>query len=422
MRVSQGILIWSSAPASTSSLLAYAFSVEPRSHRGIPFHKSFANRRTFGNPDFVATWNADSSPCRPSSRLSASLVVPLPSTQDLVPGIDAVDSLNGELEHMLDDLREEDFFSLYSVDMLGSCEYIPQELFECYSESCEIYPVDDDEVPTAIKNVDMDEHVFELDGWTRWDMPSEDYYDTKQFPESHTAYDGAEVWKFIHERICFVGADDDSWQGDFNKVVSGMHSMISAQVIRGIEDKHASGEDVDGDWTDPQVEFKRRLSPQGETPRALENMYFGYMLLLSAAQKARERLLSDCDAGKLDADSAGKLKLILAHPLIDDESISVASHKLHDHAVKDADSIGALWEARMRSRELLRIMNCVQCNKCRFHGKISALGITTALQILLGRSGEGGDPTRVHRVELAALMTTLSKFSTAISYCTKMTT
>ena len=38
------------------------------------------------------------------------------------------------------------FFRLYSVDILASCEYMPQELFECYSESCEIYPVDDDEV------------------------------------------------------------------------------------------------------------------------------------------------------------------------------------------------------------------------------------------------------------------------------------
>ena len=43
-----------------------------------------------------------------------------------------------------------------------------------------------------------------------------------------------------------------------------------------------------------------------------------------------------------------------------------------------------------------------------------------ALQVLLGRSGEGGDATRIHRVELAAMMTTLSKFSTSIRYCTEI--
>ena len=39
-----------------------------------------------------------------------------------------------------------------------------------------------------------------------------------------------------------------------------------------------------------------------------------------------------------------------------------------------------------------------------------SFGSSTTLQVLLGRSGEGGDATRIHRVELAAMMTVLSKF------------
>ena len=65
---------------------------------------------------------------------------------DLSPGIDAINSQNSDLYDQLNTLRTRPFFRLYSVDILASCEYIPQELFECYSESCEIYPVDDDEV------------------------------------------------------------------------------------------------------------------------------------------------------------------------------------------------------------------------------------------------------------------------------------
>ena len=48
------------------------------------------------------------------------------------------------------------------------------------------------------------------------------------------------------------------------------------------------------------------------------------------------------------------------------------------------------------------------------------LGLTTAMQILVGRTGEGGDPEKVHRVELAALMTTLHKFATAVKFCQEM--
>jgi ERO1-like protein alpha len=255
-------------------------------------------------------------------------------------------------------------------------------------------------------------------------MPTDDYYDKQAFPETYTAYDGSEVWAFIHDRICFAGYnyDDDHWKADFNKAVSGLHSMISAQVIRGIQDKIDTGEPfAEGEvWRDPQKEFRRRLSLKGETPLAIENLFFVFMLVLTAAAEARDRLLEDCMSGKIDKQAAKNLKAVLACPLLDDPFVDVASRRLHDHATKAADSEGALWEARMRSRELLRIMNCVQCNKCRLHGKISVLGLTTALRILVGRYGEGGDTSSVHRVELAALMTMLYKCSRAIKFCQEM--
>lgn len=350
------------------------------------------------------------------------------ATKELTPAIDAINSMNGGLEPLLDNLREQPYFRLYSVDMLGSCEYMPQELFECYSETCEIYPVDEEEIPDDIRSGDMDEHDFELDGWARWDQPSEDYYDISQFPEEFTGYDGSEIWTFIHERIAFHDDtitdefNSDNWKADFNKAVSGLHSCISAHIIKGIQQKIDDNEEFDEDnkWTDPKAEFDRRLGENGETPQAIENLYFGYMLLLSAVKNARERLVQDSESGKIDVGAADALKPVLAYPLLDDESIGVASKKLHDHAVKDEQSVQRLWEARLRTRDLFRVMNCVQCNKCRLHGKIGAMGLSTAFQVLLGRTGEGGDVNRIHRVELAALMTTLSKFSTAISYCEKM--
>jgi len=291
--------------------------------------------------------------------------------------------------------------------------------------------LDEEEIPSDIRSFDYDEHDFQLDGWARWDMPSEDYYDTLQYPEEFTGYDGSQIWRFIHEKIAFQddemmsldNYDSDSWKADFNKAVSGLHSCISAQIVRGIDKKIAANEEFEEDcvWTDADVEFKRRLSPDGETPLALENMYFTYMLMLSAVRAARDRLLADCDDGKIDAEAAESLREVLAYPLIDDDSIDIASRRLHDHAVKNRASKETLWEARMRTRDLFRVMNCVQCNKCRLHGKIATMGLSTAFQLLLGKGGEGGDVRVVHRVELAALMTTLSKLSTAVKYCTEMT-
>jgi len=70
----------------------------------------------------------------------------LTANEDLMPGIQAINEANSQLLEQLDSLRQTSYFRLYSVDILASCEYMPQELFECYSETCEVYPVDEDQV------------------------------------------------------------------------------------------------------------------------------------------------------------------------------------------------------------------------------------------------------------------------------------
>ena len=74
---------------------------------------------------------------------SASAVSSNPTLQ---PGIALIDECNDEIGEKMHQLRESPYFRLFCVDILASCEYMPQELFECYSETCEVYPVDEEEV------------------------------------------------------------------------------------------------------------------------------------------------------------------------------------------------------------------------------------------------------------------------------------
>ena len=82
-------------------------------------------------------------------------------------------------------------------------------------------------------------------------MPSDDYYDIVEFSEEFTNYDGSAVWSFIHHKIAFEndidGQDAELWKMDFNKVMSGMHSMISSHIVKGIQDKIDHGEEFDPD-------------------------------------------------------------------------------------------------------------------------------------------------------------------------------
>lgn len=337
------------------------------------------------------------------------------SNDELLPGIDAICQGNSELYNNLEALREAPYFRLYSVDILASCEYMPQELFECYTEGCEILPINEEDVPGNILGVDQQEAIFELDGWGRWDMLIGDYYDIQDYPEGYTGYDGSSIWNYIHNRICFAGYsyEDNHWKAVFNKAVSGLHSMISAQVILSIKEKIDNNEPFQETeiWNDPTVEFQRRLS---STPLALENMFFSYMLLIAAVSKAKDRLMQESERYGLP-----ELQNVFNSKLLLNDLATAAPSRRMQMLVSTVDTTN-LWEARMRTRELVRIMNCVQCNKCRLHGKISTMGLSTALKLLVGKDGHGEDPMRIHRVELATLVTTLHKFSRTVDFSRSM--
>ena len=86
------------------------------------------------------------SPRKTNLQYGSPLMAMISTNPELQPGISAIDYANPALYNNLSRLRDDAYFRLFSVDILASCEYIPQELFECYSETCEIYPVDEDEV------------------------------------------------------------------------------------------------------------------------------------------------------------------------------------------------------------------------------------------------------------------------------------
>lgn len=83
---------------------------------------------------------------RPHQHHRQPTALSISSNEDLLPGIAVIDGANEVISDQMENLKESPYFRLFCVDILASCEYMPQELFECYSETCEVYPVDDDEV------------------------------------------------------------------------------------------------------------------------------------------------------------------------------------------------------------------------------------------------------------------------------------
>lgn len=188
------------------------------------------------------------------------------SSQDMKRGINAVRSANTEILPLLKQIVSTDFFSYYAVNLITPCSYFPSEDKGCEMDRCEIQAVRDRDVPPEILNRDLNEFDFDIDGWCRKDMPSDftEYFDLRACHSRDTAYDGSRVWRFIHTKICFrkqLNAPGNSYKRDYNRFVSGMHSVVSAEILADL-----------GPTQEGLDEYRRRLRDQ---PGAITNLYFG---------------------------------------------------------------------------------------------------------------------------------------------------
>eukprot|EP00747_Dinoflagellata_sp_TGD_P095003 gnl/TRDRNA2_/TRDRNA2_166312_c2_seq1.p1 gnl/TRDRNA2_/TRDRNA2_166312_c2~~gnl/TRDRNA2_/TRDRNA2_166312_c2_seq1.p1 ORF type:complete len:311 (-),score=44.70 gnl/TRDRNA2_/TRDRNA2_166312_c2_seq1:102-1034(-) len=275
---------------------------------------------------------------------------------------------------------------------------MPSEETPCELDTCEVDSAED--VPDKIRTRDESEYEFDLDGWTRKDMPSDftEYFDLRDNPEGNTGYDGKRIWRFIHQKICFrrdLQNTDAGWKRDFNRAISGMHSAVHTHILSEI------GFNEEG-----LVQYRRRIRDE---PGATANLYFAYMVTLCAIHDLRARL-TNCSYLGEGPSILPVMTALVDSELLNGDAIQRAGANLRKHAQSDAV---AGFKARLRSRDLYAIMNCVQCNLCRMHGKVMAIGLGAAMQVLLGKDGRGDNPSALQRMELAALVVTASKFGIA---------
>lgn len=318
--------------------------------------------------------------------------------EDLIAGMAACRAQNAKVVPLLRQLQQHDFFACFPVDLLGSCSYMPTEEVPCELDRCEVEPTED--VPQSLAERDFDEYEFELDSWGRWDQPSDftEYYDLRVVPERNTGYDGRRVWRFIHQKICFqreLDFPENGWKRDYNRLISGMHAAVDGQIIADI-----------GTTEYGLTEYRRRLRDE---PGSIENLYFAYMLTLCALRECRERLCK-CNYLGDGRDIRPVMESLTSSLLLNCGPVLRAAQSSRQHAVEPNAMI---WKMRLRTRDLLRVMNCVQCNLCRLHGKVMAMGLASAMQVLLGKGGQGDDPLLLTRVQLGALVATAAKLGVA---------
>eukprot|EP00971_Amphidinium_carterae_P184709 3667156-Amphidinium_carterae.1 len=149
-------------------------------------------------------------------------------------------------------------------------------------------------------------------------------------------------------------------------------------------------------------EFERRMSSRPSLVDALESTW---LLLVTAVQEVAEHSLN---TSRYEEDAAAL-----------DSAIGVIGAEFKKHHADESYNFASssatfeLAECRLRLRELCLLVECVQCNHCRLHAKIFALGLATAFQVLAGGRGSQGKASLL-RIEVGALLNALLKVGDAL--------
>lgn len=184
---------------------------------------------------------------------------------------------------------------------------------------------------------------------------------------------------------------------------AGLHASISIHICDEYLDP------ATGTWVPNLQCFITRIA---QHPERLQNVYFDYIVMLRALEKAGPRLLASfpdpqsivskrsAKAGAVEANPSAVLELCTG-----DDKIDVHTRKLLGQLVAEASNCPGTFDERSmftgpaalqlkeefktHFRNISRIMDCVGCDKCRLWGKLQVTGLGTALKLLFEYGDDG---------------------------------
>jgi hypothetical protein len=203
----------------------------------------------------------------------------------------------------------------------------------------------------------------------------------------------------------------------FERLVSGLHSSISAHIAENFCVKPGRKWMPCEEFGESMAEFRRRLY---DHPDRIENLYFAYLFMLRAVIKAGPLLTSyDFDAGS-DAESERVQQLVKSLVQYRDVPCLGVTRSPFDESAVFAGEDGPALKAAFRKGflNISSIMDCVGCGRCKLWGKLQVQGIGVALRVLFSDNQQSG--LSLTRTDVISLVHTLYRFSTSLHHVSRM--
>ena len=241
-------------------------------------------------------------------------------------------------------------------------------------------------------------------------------------PERNTGYNGTHIWNAIYEENCLAvdgltSAPMCYEERVLYRLLSGLHTSTTLSIAKNYypPSKKKGREN----W-EPNPQFF--IDKFSDHPEQLRNLHFSYVVLLRALKKASPFLYN---------------YEIKTGDILDDEMATILLRRLLDSTIlRSCNDVFTAFDENLMFKEqsnsislqenfkgvfhnVSSILDCVQCQQCKLHGKMAMLGYGTALKILF--LPDDIIALSLSRNEIVAFLNTIAKMSESIREVRELT-
>ena len=332
-----------------------------------------------------------------------------------------IDMINDKIHPILVSLTKTNFFRRFKVDLETKCPFWALNQICKNPTSCGICVCDEREIPINWKAEDKkifsrgrlspsqtDFHpekaeVTLIEDWGLGEDESASgvYVDLVKNVESYTGYQGQNIWNTIYADNCFKG-DSCLEERVLNRAISGMHSSVSTHLSELYVDF-----DINATYPNTQMYFEK----VGDHPDRIKNLYFSFTILLRGLNIANDFLRTyNFSTGSFIEDASANKQVTELLELSQRYGDVPFDETL---LFKDSSKLALKTQLRGYFQNITRIMDCVDCEKCRTYGKLQIKGLGTALKLIFDDNYK--TKISLNRNEIIAFINTLAKWSTSIT-------
>ncbi|GMH52020.1 hypothetical protein TrRE_jg3794, partial [Triparma retinervis] len=226
--------------------------------------------------------------------------------------------------------------------------------------------------------------------------------------EHNTYYNGSHIWTAIYDDNC-VGSDGGMCYEEtvLYRLLSGIHSSTTISIA-----KHYYPPSKKKNRTSYEPNPSFAVQAFSDHPEYVQNLHFTYVFLLRALKKASPFLSTfNYNTGNSTDDM---LTEMLVNRLTESSILDSCSNVFgaFDESLMFTSSPELKTTFKNIFHNVSSIVDCVQCQQCKLHAKMSLMGLGAGMKMLFLEDIDGGAITRN---EVVAFMNTLAKVSESIT-------